>query len=357
MPSSLKSEKLPRSRPSLADIAEQLGVSIATVSRVLNDKPGISEDVRRKVGEALQMHAYRRRTVQPGNSGAGLNTIAFVVSEHLFENINQGDDFYGRHLFAVQKAIANVGFYPLLLTDSQGKDASGRLRCVTEKRVQGIIAESWDFELLEETANEVPVVMFNRISDKIDSVSTNMRAAAQQQFMHLYELGHRSIACFRTFPKDGGWENVDYWQQYFTFARHNDLNLPSAFWEPVAFRTGEDDEAALEFVKRVAAEGATAIVTYDNYIPALMKALKKLQINAPSEMSLVGFNDFKEAASCGLELTTYRQDFGAIAREAMRLLIDRFENPGSCPRLVQVPGEFIIRGSTAPPPPSRRRKR
>lgn len=341
----------PHTKTSLADIARQLEVSISTVSRVLNGKPGISEEVRNRVNEALHSSAYRKRP--KAAKRASSNTIAFLVSKDLFARINEGNDFYGRHLFAVQKAIVEAGYYPIFLTESQERDMTARLRCLTERKVQGVIAECWDREFLEALAKEVPTVLFNRISPRIDSVTTNMRLAARQQFEYLYQLGHRRIACFRVFV-EGMWENIDYWQQYWALLREYGLCLPPVFSEPVSFGRHEDDLAANAFIKAILAKGATAILTYDNYIPALVRALAAHGIEVPTQMSLVGFNDFNglwkgDVQQPNVKITTYRQDFVSLAKEAMQLLIARIKTPDRPPRLVQIGGELIIRTSAVPP--------
>lgn len=336
-------------RVSMESIAKELGISIATVSRVLNEKPGISEEVRRKVWDLLKKRSYKRRSSKGKKSKSGLQNVGFLISDYLLKQIHQGNDFYGRHFVAIQRAISEAGFYPLMIGVDQDINSEGKLRCVVERRVQAIIAENYSTDLMVQTAQEIPVVLFNRISASahVDTVTTDMHAATQETLEYLYELGHRCIASFRISETHGSWEDICFWQQYYSFAKKHALSLPDSILKPIHFGMNEHWEAAREFVSRILSgtPRPTAILSYDVYMPALWKALEEQGLKVPDEMSLFGFNDTKEASEVPISLTTYRQDFDALAQEAMRLILDRIER-GDCPaRLVRMPGKLIERAS------------
>ncbi len=335
-------------------IAAELGVSIATVSRALNGKPGISEAMRTKVHEELRKHGYRKR----GGDGAAKKeerqqSLAFVVSNDLFEAITRGSDFYGRHLVAVQRAIAQAGYYPLLVSYEQDLNEEGVLRCVAEERVAGIIGESWNPALLERS--KVPVVLFNRVHQRyvVDTVGTDLHMAAQTQLEYLYDLGHRRIACLRSAPLlANDWENTAYWQQYRSFMEARGLPIPECSRIPADFSAGE--VAAVErFTAQLCAEREqpTAVVTYDLYAARLLEQLTRRGLSVPGDLSLCGFNDLQDGANLAVPLTTWRQPFDALAQEAVRLLEDRIRRSDDFPpRFVRIAGELVIRASCGPAP-------
>lgn len=339
-------------RISMDSIAQELGISIATVSRVLNEKPGISEGVRTQVSTLLKKRGYQRSKAKTHKSK--LHSVAFVVSDDLLEMINKGNDYYGRHLVAVQRATSRAGFYPVLVGHNQDMNANGMLRCVAEKRVQAVIGEIWLPDLAEQIAQEVPVVLFNRsiALEHVDMVTTDIQSAAQVSLEYLYDLGHRCIANFRNSEPYCSWEESYFWQQYFSFAKAKNLLLPPSLLEPINFGVNGDLQAARAFVHRVLAGKVrpTAIVSYDNYMPSLITALHEHGVKIPEEMSLIGFNDLKEAAELPVPLTTYRQNFDALAQEAMRLILDRTAHPSFPGRRVRIPGKLIKRKSAVPPP-------
>ncbi len=346
----------------MESIARELGVSVATVSRALNGKPGISDQLRARVEEELKLRSYHKRRSRekspakaaPKSGSSRLHTVAFVVSDDLFEKIMLGNEYYGRHLIAVQKAISEAGLYPLLIGYNQDLNADGMLRCVAERRAQAIIGESWSPALTERIASEVPVVLFNRIATRgnVDTVSTDFHVALESQMQHLYDLGHRRIAHFRVTPPNHCWENTCFWQQYFTFHLERELPLDWEWMAPISFGVDGHREAARAFADTIlsAKRRPTAVVTYDLYAEALLAELSARGVKVPEEISLVGFSNLKGSAELPVPLTTYEQDFDLLAREALRLVIDRFERPDAPPRLVRLNGKMVVRQSTGRAP-------
>lgn len=336
-------------------IARESGTSVATVSRVLNGKPGISEEVRERVSGLLKASSYKRRTPRKKKRPPQLHSVAFVVSDDLFQRIHRGDAYYGRHLVAVQKAIVGAGLYPVIVGYHQDLNKDGTLRCVAEGRVQAVIGEKRVVGDLERVGREhgVPVVLFNRVSPAgaVDSVGTDMHAAARASLDHLYNMGHRRIANFRLTEPHASWEEVCFWQEYFSFARRHALSLPDALLQPIHFGRDGHGSAADEFVERILAAQPrpTALLSYDFYMPVLVEALARRGVKIPEDMSLVGFNDTQECHSLPVSLTTYRQDFDAIAQEAVRLILDRTARPDFPARMVRIPGKLIARSSCVPP--------
>jgi len=343
-------------------IARESGTSVATVSRVLNGKPGISEEVRERVSGLLKASSYKRRTPRKKKRPPQLHSVAFVVSDDLFEMIHKGDDFYGRHLVAVQKAVAEAGLYPILVGYHQDLNKDGTLRCVAEGRVQAVIGEKRVVEDIERIAGTfgLPVVLFNRVSpwSPVDSVGTDMHAAAHTTLEYLYKMGHRCIANFRISEPHAGWDDTCFWQQYFSFAKSHNLSLPDSILQPIHFGLDEHPKAASNFVDQILSgrERPTAILSYDFYMPVLVEALTRRGVKIPEEMSLVGFNDTQDARHLPIPLTTYRQDFDAMAQEAVRLIFDRATRPNCPRRLVRIPGRFISRESCVPPSPARQKE-
>src|SRR5690606_9004208 len=106
-----------RSLPSLMEISKEIGVSAATISRVMNGRPGISQKTRKVVLGALEARGFPSKVLTQGASPlpAENATVAYAISSDLSARLEAGDAFYGRHLFAVQSACSTAGIYPLLL--------------------------------------------------------------------------------------------------------------------------------------------------------------------------------------------------------------------------------------------------
>lgn len=346
-----------RSLPSLNEIAREIGISAATISRVLNGKPGIAEKTRQEVFQALEQRGYPKKPVKGGYQTLrnGTSTIAFAISSKLRERIESGDPFYGRHLLAIQTACAKGGYYPILVDYEQDATPDGSLRCVEEQRVHGVVAENMPEALVENLRKKVGIVLLNIVRPiaKVDYIIPDVRQAVREQIQHLYKLGHRSIACFRPLPGGhGGWQNHFYWSEFWWMSVNLELNLPPEFFAPIKFSINEEEQAAADFMDRVMSSSnpPTAIVTGDNYAGVIAKNCELRGLRIPEDISLMGYDDRSHLPGAA-NLSTYRQNFENMAREALRLLIDRCENLDLPGRLVEVEGEMIHRGSVAPPCP------
>lgn len=341
-----------RTLPSLNAISREIGVSAATISRVLNGRPGIAEKMRVRVLSALEERGYPKR---PGKGGFqtlrnGSSTVAFAITKKIRALMEKGDPFYGRHLLAMQSACSQMGYYPILVDFEQDATPEGGLRCVEEQRVHGVIAEHMPDDLAEKLRQQVGVVLLNIVApvSGVDYVIPDIRQAAREQVQFLYDLGHRSIACFRSLP--GGWQNHYYWSEFWWMNIHLGLNLPEEFFVPIRFDLHEERAAIGVFLDRVLAvpHPPTAIITGDSYAPILIEECLARGLSVPDDMSIMGFDD-RNDPNCPIALSTYRQNFEGMAREALRLLIDRCEHPELPSRTVDVEGELIHRDSVAPP--------
>lgn len=343
---------LKRSLPSLNEIAREIGISAATISRVLNGRPGIAEKTRKEVLAELELRGYPKKAVRGGFQTLrnGSSTIAFAITGKIRELIESGDPFYGRHLMAIQTACSQMGYYPILVDYEHDATPDGGLRCVEEQRVHGVIAEHMPPALVEKLRQQVGVVLLNIVApvSKVDYIIPDIRQAAREQVQHLYDIGHRSIACFRSLP--GGWQNHYYWSEFWWMSIRLGLQLPPEFFETIEFSLNEEGAAAAAFMDKVmkSSKPPTAVVTGDAYTPVLFEECERRGLVVPRDMSIMGFDDRNNLPS-QLSLSTYRQNFEGMARESLRLLIDRCENPDLPSRTVEVEGKIVHRDSVAPP--------
>lgn len=341
-------------RISLEEIAADLGVSTSTVSRVLNNKPGISERVRKATQKLLDQYGYSKREASSAKRQR-LKSVAFAVTEVLLEQINAGNAFYGRHLISIQNAVTKAGLYPLLVGTKGDLDSSGLLRCVEEMRVQAVVGEGWSEELIKRHAAEVPVVLLNMEdpTSRVDAITTNVEYAARLELQHLFDMGHRNIACFRLNVPRCSWEDRRFWKEYYAFCQLHELALGAEYFQPIDFEKNRHAEAVSRFLSSVlkAKKPATAVVTHDAYAPHFIEELARRGLDVPGDFSVVGYNDVQEFwVDSPVAITSYRQDFESMANEAVRLLFSRHKSPEIPARLVQMTGELVSRGSSGPAP-------
>ncbi len=339
------------SLPPLSQIAREIGASTATISRVLNGKEGVSEKMRQEVLEALQRCGYPSKPLRGGYQTLRnrTNTIAFALSANIKQGIDDASLFYSRYMVAFQSACADAGFYPLLIDAAQDATSTGGLKCVDESKVFGVMTESLEPERMKRLKEQVPLVLYNLATDivGIDAVVPNVRRSVRSQLDILHGLGHRSIACFRVSP--GLWQDRNYWSEFQVYGQQLGLEQPPEFFEPIGFGAHGEVEAVKVFLDRVLAcsRPPTAIVTQDYYAYALMVECKARGLEVPHRMSLFGYDDGQYPSL--VPLSTFRQDFYTMAREAVRILGDRVDHPELPGRVMAIDGQIIERASLAPP--------
>lgn len=298
----------------------------------------------------LQARGYPCKPVRGGAQVIrnGSATIAFAIASQIRNSIEQGDIFYMRHLSAVQAACADYDLYPILIDHERDSTSTGGLRCVDEQRVFGVIAEWMDVPMVERLREKVGVVLLNKHSfiPGVDYVIPDVRQAVRDQIHILYELGHRSIACFRKFPK-ASWQNKFFFAEYWHQCVQYDLYRPPEFFEPIEYGINEDREAINRFLDRVLKlkHPPTAILTQDRSASLLMEECARRGYPVPEKMSIFGFDDRPDL---DFPLATYRQNFEGMAREAIRVLLDRCKRPDEASRVIEVAGTTIRRGSIGP---------
>src|SRR5947207_7133115 len=134
--------------PRIKDIAEQLGVSMASVSRALNDKPGVADDLRRRVLELAAELDFTPNMAARSLNGARTGAVAFVVHQHGFPLTS--DPFYFVILRGVERTLARHGYHIIVTTVGDRENGDEReflkrrsggdeLRLVSERRVDGVI--------------------------------------------------------------------------------------------------------------------------------------------------------------------------------------------------------------------------
>ncbi len=353
----LKPEAVPKTQPkiSLTTIAELLNISPATVSRVLNDRPGISEETRERVMQVVRQHGsprLKKRRVPP--TSPKLRALAFVISKDIADQMNHGSSFYERHLLSIQRAAADLGFYAVMVDVAQDiNPATGNLRCVELGQVHGVIAKRLPHDLLLRIRETIPVVTMNDVSmeslqyiPETDVIIPNIGHAAQMQLEYLHSLGHRKIACFRLSHQ---WQDKEYWNYFRSVGTALGLYQPPSYFKQFHFGTHEDPQAADAFMEYhfSGEDRPTAIVTYDIYALSLKDECVRRKITIPKDLSILGFDDnLPQEFYRSFPLTTYRQNFEEMGREAVRALVDRLDNPHLAARRIEVAGNLVMRHST-----------
>ncbi|WP_228373191.1 LacI family DNA-binding transcriptional regulator [Demequina silvatica] len=324
--------------PSMHDVAARAGVSHQTVSRVLNDFPGIRPETRERVLQAISELGYRRNMAARALATGRSEVIGVVMPE---------TPHFGptSTLYAIEHAAKRVGFKPLITTASWETASMGQaLDFLLARSVDALVVMAQHPDVLEavEATTDVPVLyVLTGNSHAERSVAVDQVAGTRLALEHLYDLGHRR---FQHITGITGLTEAQLRRDTFlAFLRERDLEeLPilEGDWSADAgYRAG----LAME-------EGVTALFcANDPMAIGAIHALEERGLSVPGDVSIVGFDDVPESGYAHPALTTVHQDFTEVGLRAVKALM-RIVNGGEPGELEPVEPWLVVRDSTGPAP-------
>jgi LacI family transcriptional regulator len=331
----------------LKDIAQQVGVSIMTVSKALRDEPDVSVATKARIKALAKQMGY-----VPDSSAQGLRT----KTTKLFGLIipSSTNPIYARIVVAIEERAHELG-YDILFAHSLNKAEREELciRRFLSRRVDGLfISPVYRFEAeariyQEVLASKTPTVLLGppaAFCKSFASVEIEELAASHAATQHLLQLGHKRIAYF-TGPPTAPWAHERF-EGYRRALREAGLEVD----DKLVFQSGSTIEdgtnAALQMLNENC--NATAVQAVSDLVAiGCANALLSQGLRIPEDISVVGFGNILTAEHFRVPLTTIRQPkhrLGAAAVETMISLI-RSEKVQS----KRLPAELVVRKSTAPP--------
>ncbi|MGH3322105.1 MAG: LacI family DNA-binding transcriptional regulator [Streptosporangiaceae bacterium] len=330
----------PRGRPTMKDVAREAGVSLKTVSRVVNREPGVGEETASRVLTAVSRLGFRRndvaRTLRQGLSTASVGLV--------IENIS--DPFYSAITHAVE-AVARVRGY-LVLVGSSEEDPERERELVEDfcsRRVDGllIVPTARDHRyIVPEIQMGTAAVFLDRPPRGLDAdtVLSDNPSGVRSAVAHLAAHGHRRI----------GWIGVaeTVWTGGVRFAAYRQaLAAHELVYDPAVVRIGLHtvSEAADACAKLLSQPSPpTAIVTSNNRMSVgVVRACGSRPVDR--RPAIVGFDDFELADAVQPPVTVIAQDPPALGRHAAELLFARLSGDDRPTQHVTLETRLVVRGS------------
>ncbi|WP_211176623.1 LacI family DNA-binding transcriptional regulator [Pseudonocardia acidicola] len=329
----------------MADVARIAGVSIATVSHVLNGTRAVREQTRDQVLAAVRATDYSPNTVARSLATARTTTIGLALSAI-------SNPYFGELLYAIESEAAQAG-YTLLLADPHEDPGyeDTVVQRLYRRRVDGVLlAPSADpgSALAFLDARSVPTVLIDRIIDGgFDQIGTENVGPVAGLVDHLAELGHRRIALVAGHA--GLATTIERIEGY-----RLGLTRRGLAYDPWLVVDGNSEaEPARRAVHALlgADPRPTAIITANNSMTiGAMQALQEAGLQVPADIALVAFDDFPWAKLFRPRLTVVAQPFADLGRQAVRLLLRRMADPAAPPHTVRLRPRFMHRESCGCPP-------
>ena len=329
---------------SLKDLAEELGVSISTVSRALKNHPDISPELTARIQQLARERNYTPNPLAMGLLRQQTKMIGVIVPDIVTH-------FYASIISGIEQVAYEHGYYIVIASSSEShKKEVEAVENLMKSRVEGLIVclsqETTEFNHFERLIqNEIPLVFFDRIPDLINApkVLVDGKEAAENVTRHFYENGCQRIA-YISGPahlnisqnrKEGYLEGLkkcglDYYPELLV-----ECNLSA-------------DDAALATQKLLQLKNIPDAIfgINDTVAFAAMKEIKKHGLKIPDNIALVGFTDEFHSTVVDPALTSVTHPTLKMGQETARLFFNSLENGSSYQEEVVLYTELIVRESS-----------
>jgi len=333
----------------LADIAEHAQVSEATVSRVLNGKPGVADTTRQAVLTSLDVLGYDRPSRLRRTSAGLVGLVTPELTNPIFPAFAQ----------AIETALARQGYTPVLCTQTPGGvHEDDYVTMLLERGVAGIIYVSG---LHADSTTDpqryvglrkrgLPIVLINGYLEGVDApfISNDDVASMDLALGHLVALGHKDIGL-----AVGQDRYVPVIRKIIGFRTSMMTLLGRADVEDLIEHTMFSVEGGAVAAQRLIDKGTTAIVCGSDLMAlGAIRAARARGLGVPADVSVVGYDDSPLIAFTDPPLTTVRQSVQAMSEAAVRALLDQIAgDPAPLAEYIFRP-ELVVRGSTGAAPVS-----
>ena len=329
--------------PSIEDVARIAGVSAQTVSRVSTGSQQVRPSTRERVLRAMDQLGY-----SPNQAARALRNGSFQALGLLAHGFSRTDD--GMITQAIVAAAGVEGYSVTLLgvndPASTGWEASASR--LSDQAVDGLIiirAETETPDSLALSAGMPIAVSDSRLVGFYPAVGTNQAQGSMDAVNHLLSLGHKTVHHIAG-PEDSHPANqrLTAWRRCLEDA---------GITPPPEWRGNWTAGSGYDVGQEILADPSVTAVfcANDEMAFGLIRALHEAGRRVPEDISIVGFDDLALGAYLYPPLTTVRQDYEAIGRELIRLVLDQIHSHTRLPAVrVVVPTELVIRKTTCPPP-------
>jgi LacI family transcriptional regulator len=332
----------------LKEIADQLGISIATASRAINHKPGVRSDMRTRVLSTAEEMGYSPNSAARALATSSLRTIGFLSLDRDLPLAY--DPFYLYVLRGVEEELARLGFFVVVSTvDPSLFGTPLELPILREKRVDGIILPSSFFPTVFPTKlkkMKVPLVLIDNLiyDPPIDSVLVDDENAGYTATTHLLQHGYRRLVMMSG-PKI--WPSNRLRAAGFRRAME-----AAGFQAEIIYLPDTTIETGSQAMCRILDEyPATRAVFAVNDAMAIgaLRATQERGLRIPEDLALISVDDIELACHVSIPLTTMHIHKRRLGVLAARRLVEIIRNPSEEPVTILVPAELVIRGSCGCP--------
>lgn len=331
---------------SIREVAERAGVSVGTVSNVLNHRERVTPESVVRVNAAIAELGYVRNDAARQLRAGRSTTVGLVV-------LDVRNPFFTELARGAESEADRRGLSILLANSDENVDREGRyLDLFEQQRVRGILISPYQQvgeRLRQVRERGIPAVLVDRRSDDdlFSSVSVDDELGGYLAVRHLLETGRRRVL-FTGGPLD--MRQIDDRRRG---ARRAVDEVPGSSLEILPATASQVDDgiaAAAEIASRPAGHRPDAVFCANDLVAlGVLQSLSAHRIEVPRDIALIGFDDIDFAAAAVVPLSSVRQPARLMGETALRLLIEDGDDPARPPEQVVFEPELVVRASTAAP--------
>jgi LacI family transcriptional regulator/LacI family purine nucleotide synthesis repressor len=330
---------------SMKDIAAACGVSVATVSKALNNHSDIGEETKDKIRNTAKELGYH-----PNSSARALKTnrsynIGVLYKEESGSGLTH--DYFSQILENFKNTAEQSGYDITFLNNSRvRKDRMSYLQHSIYRGMDGVmiaVANYNDPEVIELMMSDLPVVTIDYVFNGRISVNSNNIKGMEELLYYIYEQGHRDIAYI---CGDDAMVTANRVSTYYRFHEKNNIPVREEYLQKGKYR---DLYIAGTITNRLLdLENPPSCIMYSDDFSAVggMNAIKDRGLRIPEDISIAGYDGITIASQLEPRLTTYRQDTKNMGCMAAKKLISLIENPKATPISQYVIDGELVKGAS-----------
>lgn len=334
----------------ISQVAKMLGVSPSTVSRAMNNAPGVSDSVRKEILDFIDEIGYRPNTVAQSLSRGRSNMVALILGDIR-------NPFYADLAFGIQKALDSHGFIVTTFNSEYDYDKEQQfIQFARQYNYSGIILVTVNSEEADKYLAhlDLPVLLVNRITKHYTGplVVTDNFQAGYIAARHLINLGHRKIG-FLAGQHKSSTASAQRFQGYrqaldnYQLEYHEEYCLFDLDWR---MNTGYNAAQTIfsSKKKKNASFPSAFLIANDLLALGFMDYCGDKAIRIPEDISIVSFDNIAYADLHQIQLTTVSQHVETMSLEAANLMLQLLTNPPKEPKRVIIEPTLIVRNTTGP---------
>lgn len=328
------------------EVAKVAGVSAATVSKVINNYPDVSDKTRKKVKKVLSDMNFRPNAEAQSLATKKTWTLGIIYFED--SNIGLRHPFFSSVIESFKKQSEKHGYSLLFGSKNNRIKNETFLEYFRYKKVDGIAvicSNPYEKEVLELINVEFPVVFIDFHNDNATTVTSNNYEGCRMAVKYLYDLGHRKIAHITGMKQENNYISNSRKNAYIDEMEKLNLEIKEGYIQKGNNFDFDSGYSAMMELLKLEDSPTAVFAASDKTAFGAIEAINDMKLRVPEDISVIGFDDIEACLYSTPKLTTIRQDCDEIGKRAADILVNEIDGKKKENVNLIVPVDLVIRDS------------